>query len=117
MQKLLYLQLSILQGNVLCRGKWKGDVGRRSVVVLQLKLSGDSTMFLLRIRTRLHLFNVSARGVRDHFSTLRLRPGRFSLKVETETETFGCWYQELRLRLFTMVSNIETETFHFGLKN
>ena len=38
-----------------------------------------------------------------------------------ETETVGCWYQEsrLRLRLFTMVSKIETETktFHFGLKS
>ena len=40
---------------------------------------------------------------------------------ETETETFGCCYQELRLRLrlFTVVSKIETETktFHFGLKS
>ena len=46
---------------------------------------------------------------------------RPTFHFETETETFGCWYQEsrLRLRLFTMVSKIETETetFHFGLKS
>ena len=68
------------------------------------------------------------------FFTLRLRPrpGRLSLKVETET--FGCWYRKLRLRLRLLVVGIkswdwdwdfwllvswvetETETFQYGLK-
>ena len=39
---------------------------------------------------------------------LRLRPGRLSLKVETETETFGCWYRKLRLRLRLLVVGIKS---------
>ena len=55
-----------------------------------------------------------------HFETETAIFGLGVSTVKTETETFGCWYQEsrLRLRLFTMVSKIrtETKTFHSGLK-
>ena len=45
----------------------------------------------------------------------------FHIETETwqvEPEIFGCWYQESRprLKLFTMVLNIESETFNFGLR-
>ena len=49
--------------------------------------------------------NISLAGVCDttfFTSRLRPRPGRLSLKIETETETFGCWSQKLRLRLLVV---------------
>ena len=75
----------------------------------------------------LNYYDKYIRGVQDHFC-----------HIETETETFGCWYRKsrlrllvvgikswvwdfsllyqiLRLRLFKLVSKIETETETWNL--